>query len=195
MKKKLLSIIFIICVALFTVSCANNSDEGITTVADETEVTTQATGSDEITTYSDEQLSVIAGLSVTKDKLMEQYPTTYIQTASIVQNDGSAATDAVQLSYRGETKVLRLVYDSASGSKILSHFYNVACSKKEFDTLAIGQHLDDVQKIDHEGEYLFLYAGRNDVPKASTHYTTDGFVITITYDNNNLIEKIDTVPM
>ena len=59
----------------------------------------------------------------------------------------------------------------------------------------IGRHLSDVQTIDPEGEYLFLYTGRNDVPKVSTHYTTDGFVITITYDKNNVIEKIEKTPM
>ena len=42
MKKKLLSIIFIICVALFAVSCANNTKEGITTATDETEKATDA---------------------------------------------------------------------------------------------------------------------------------------------------------
>jgi hypothetical protein len=145
--------------------------------------------------YSDEQLTEIAELADTKDKLMTQYPTAYTRTVSIVQNNISNATPAIEVSYRGETKVLRLMFDGISGSKISSHYYNTLCSKNEFDTLAIGQSLSDVQMIDPEGEYFFLYTGRNDVPKVSTHYTTDGFVITITYDKNNVIEKMDIVPM
>ena len=145
--------------------------------------------------YSDEQLTEIAEFAATKDKLLELYPTAYTRAVSMVQSNISNATPAVEVSYRGETKVLRLMFDGSSGSKISSHYYNTLCSKNEFDTLVIGRHLSDVQTIDPEGEYLFLYTGRNDVPKVSTHYTTDGFVITITYDKNNVIEKIEKTPM
>ena len=164
--------------------------------ANEIDKTTQVTlNSSGIFVYSDEQLTEIAELADTKDKLMEQYPTAYTRTVSIVQNNISNAKPAVEVIYRGETKVLRLMFDSISGSKISSHYYNTFCSRNEFDTLEIGQSLSDVQTIDPEGEYFFLYTGRNDVPQVSTHYTTDGFVITITYDKNNVIEKMDIVPM
>lgn len=146
----------------------------------------------EIISYSDEQLSEIAELAVTKDELTEEYPTKYIQRISMVQNNIS---DVLELCYRGETKVLCLMFDSTSGNKISSHFYSALCLKQEFDTLAIGQLLSDVQMIDPKGEYLFLHTGRNDVPRVSTHYTTDGYVIRITYDVNHVIEKIDIVPM
>ena len=177
--KKLLVILTII---LILSGCHNN----------ETEVTLNST---EIFVYSDEQLTETAESVDTKDKLIEQYPTAYTRTVSMVQNDISNAIPTVEVCYRGATKVLRLMFDGISGSKISSHFYNTCCSKNEFDTLAIGQSLLDVQTIDPGGEFNFLYTGRNDVPKVSTHYTTDGFVIIITYDSNNMIKKIDIVPM
>ena len=33
------------------------------------------------------------------------------------------------------------------------------------------------------------------MPWITTHYTTDGFIINITYDQNNVIEDIDIVHM
>ena len=45
--------------------------------------------------------------------------------------------------------------------------------------------------IDPNGEYLFLYTGRNDTPKVSSHYTKDGYLITIEYDVSNVIISIN----
>ncbi len=158
--------------------------------------TTQITPEpDEIITYSDVQLSEIAELEIKKDALMELYPTTYTRAVSIAQNGASDAAPAVELRYRGETKVLQLMFDDTSGSKLYSRIYNANCLKNAFDTLEVGQLLSDVQAIDPEGEYLFLYTGRNDVPRVSTHYTTDGFVISITYNQDYVIEKIDIASM
>ena len=50
--------------------------------------------------------------------------------------------------------------------------------------------LDDIQKIDPNGEFLFLYAGRNDIPKISSHYTKDGYIVIIEYNDNNQIVNI-----
>ena len=54
--------------------------------ANEIDKTTQVTlNSSGIFVYSDEQLTEIAELADTKDKLMEQYPTAYTRTVSIVK--------------------------------------------------------------------------------------------------------------
>jgi len=145
--------------------------------------------------YSDEQLTEIAELADAKDALMKQYPTSYVWSVSIVENDISNATPGVVLYYRGETKVLEIIFDGSSGRKISSHFYSTFCSRNAFDALEIGQSLTDVQRIDPEGKFYFLYTGRNDVPRVSKHYTTDGFFIRITYDMDNVIEKIEIEPL
>ena len=60
----------------------------------------------------------------------------------------------------------------------------------DFESLNSTKTLDDVKKIDPNGEFLFLYTGRNDVPKISTHYTKDGYIILIEYEDNNQIVDI-----
>ena len=194
MRKYICLVVLII--FLLLTGC-NQTKKDVTTMDDnEIDKETQKTlNSGEIFVYSDEQLIEIAELADTKSTLMEQYPTTYIQAISIVQNDISNSKPAVEVHYRGETKVLRLMFDGSSGSKISSHFYSTFCSKNELEILAIGQSLSDVRAIDPNGEYLFLYTGRNDTPKISTHYTTDGFVVSITYDQNNGIENINIRPL
>ena len=50
--------------------------------------------------------------------------------------------------------------------------------------------LDEVMQIDPYGEYLFLYTGRNDLPRESFHYTKDGYIVCLEYDLENQICKI-----
>lgn len=185
--------IAIISVLLFLPGCNQTENDEITTKPNgETQGALQ---SGEIFVYSDEQLTEIAGSNAAKDTLLENYPTTYIRAVSIAQSDLSDAKPAVEVYYRGETKVLQLMFDAISGDRLSSLFHSTFCSKNEFEPLAIGQSLSDVQAIDPNGEYWFLYTGRNDMPWVSTHYTTDGFIIRVTYDQNNVIEEIDIVPM
>ena len=185
--------IAIISVLIFLPGCNQTENDEITTKPNgETQGALQ---SGEIFVYSDEQLTEIAGSNAAKDTLLENYPTTYIRAVSIAQSDLSDAKPAVEVYYRGETKVLQLMFDAISGDRLSSLFHSTFCSKNEFEPLAIGQSLSDVQAIDPNGEYWFLYTGRNDMPWVSTHYTTDGFIIRVTYDQNNVIEEIDIVPM
>lgn len=94
-----------------------------------------------------------------------------------------------RVAYLGVEKVAILVFDD-SGNKILGNIYNVQKLKSDFGGLEKGQSLEDVQKIDPHGEYLFLYTGRNDTPKVSSHYTKDGYLITIEYDDTGTIMSI-----
>lgn len=75
-------------------------------------------------------------------------------------------------------------------AKILGSIYNCRKIKSDFGELKKGQTLENVQKIDPQGEYLFLYTGRNDTPKISSHYTKDGYLITIQYDDSGTIIDI-----
>ncbi len=47
-------------------------------------------------------------------------------------------------------------------------------------TLAKGMSLDEVRSVDPNGDYLFLYAGRNDFNE-SFHCTKDGYFYAIEY--------------
>lgn len=134
--------------------------------------------------YTDEQLLEIAGFTGSIKEITNSYKTNYIKKTANVHF----------VVFRGESKILLLTFDS-SGNKVLESFHNMTVAKSAFDMISVGSKLSDVQMIDPEGEYLFLYTGRNDVPKVSTHYTTDGFLVSITYDVDNTVLKIESEPM
>lgn len=52
----------------------------------------------------------------------------------------------------------------------------------DFASLSSENTLQEVRKMAPFGAYLFLHAGRNDLPMVSSHYLTDGYLIQITYD-------------
>ena len=95
-----------------------------------------------------------------------------------------------RVSYLGDGNLAIFLFDS-SGNKLFGSIYSTQSLKSDFDRLVKGQSLDEVRAIDPNGEYLFLYTGRNDAPKVSSHYTKDGYLITIEYDVSNVITSIN----
>lgn len=76
------------------------------------------------------------------------------------------------------------------GEKLTGEIVSTKKCKNDFSQLSYGDELQIVRTIDPEGQYLFLETGRNDYPKVSTHYTSDGYLITIEYDELHLITNI-----
>lgn len=95
-----------------------------------------------------------------------------------------------RVSYLGDESVVIFVFDG-SGNRLLGSTYSTQLLKSDFDKLVKGQSVDEVRAIDPNGEYLFLYTGRNDTPKVSSHYTKDGYLITIEYDVSNVITSMN----
>lgn len=95
-----------------------------------------------------------------------------------------------RVSYLGDESVVIFVFDG-SGNRLLGSTYSTQLLKSDFDKLVKGQSVDKVRAIDPNGEYLFLYTGRNDTPKVSSHYTKDGYLITIEYDVSNVITSMN----
>lgn len=91
-----------------------------------------------------------------------------------------------RVSYLGDGIIAIFLFDG-SGNRVLGSTYSTQLLKSDFDGLVEGRSLDEVRAIDPNGEYLFLYTGRNDTPKVSSHYTKDGYLITIEYDVSNVI--------
>lgn len=94
-------------------------------------------------------------------------------------------------SYLGDGSIAVILFDN-SGSKVMGSIHDAIILKSDFNCLEKGQSLNDVRAVDPNGEYLFLYTGRSDTPKVSTHYTKDGWLITIEYDDSNRIINIET---
>ena len=95
-----------------------------------------------------------------------------------------------RVSYLGDGSIAMFLFDG-SGNRVLGNIYSTQLLKSDFDRLVKGRSLDEVRAIDPNGEYLFLYTGRNDTPKVSSHYTKDGYLITIEYDASNVIISIN----
>lgn len=131
--------------------------------------------------YSDSQLLTISQLEMTMGELNKQYPIECLRKIGT----------AYRVSYLGNDGVAIIYFDS-SEKKILGRVYRLHLTKADFNKLEIGQLLESVQEIDPQGEYLFLYSGSNNVPKISTHYTIDGYLITVEYDEENTISSVTT---
>jgi len=95
-----------------------------------------------------------------------------------------------RVSYLGDESVVVFLFDGF-GNKLSGRTYSTQLLKSDFDKLVKGQTLDEVREIDPDGEYLFLYSGRDDTPKVSSHYTKDGYLITIEYDDSNVITSVN----
>ena len=131
--------------------------------------------------YEDSKLSEIANFngSLSEIDIDIEYP------IECIRKNG----EYYRVSYLGSEKVAVLVFDNF-GNKISGSVYSIQKSESDFRGLDKGQSLQDVKTIDPHGEYLFLYTGRNDTPKISYHYTRDGYLISIEYDDSNTITNV-----
>ena len=145
--------------------------------------------------YTDEELYEIADCLGKKEDILLHYYTDKVKTIMLLQNpnDETGTEEGSLVVYRGKTKILMLTFDSC-GNKLSSEFHEMNVKKDAFDTIRVGSMLSEVQTVDPTGGYFFLYTGRND-PRVSAHYTTDGFLINITYDNHNVVENIEIIPL
>ena len=130
-------------------------------------------------TYDDAQLLEISQFDGSLNELNAQYP------AECVREENGL----YRVSYLGSESVAALLFDGA-GNRLLGRVYSAQLQKADFDAISAGQSLDDVLRLDPNGEYLFLFAGRNDLPRVSTHYTKDGYIISVEYDTSNTIISI-----
>ena len=99
-------------------------------------------------------------------------------------------SDTYRAAYLGDGSIAVLLFD-ASGDGLTGKIYSTRLLKSDFDNVKQGMQLEEVRAIDPDGEYLFLYTGRNDVPKVSSHYTKDGYLITIEYDESNAVVSVE----
>ena len=130
--------------------------------------------------YTENQLTNVVGFNGTINELSCQYPIECIR----------AVKNGYRIVYCGKNCFGVFFFDE-NGKKISGDIYEASQTKFKFNTISVGQSLEDVKKLDQKGNYIFLYTGRADIPRVSTHYTSDGYLITITYDDNNIISKID----
>lgn len=94
-----------------------------------------------------------------------------------------------RICYLGESSVAVLFFDS-NQSKTFGKIYCLDGARQDLERLKIGSSVSKVQEIFPNGDFPFLYSGRNDVQKESVHCTKDGTFILIEYDDYNCISSI-----
>ena len=129
-------------------------------------------------TYSNAELLNISRFNGTFEELNGKYGAECVRKTS----------DGYRVSFLGESS-FAIIYCDESGNIKMGEVYSAERHQADFMDLLIGQALNDVQGIDPNGSYLFLYTGRND-PRISTHCTIDGYIIHIKYDEKNTIVDI-----
>jgi len=130
--------------------------------------------------YDEPQLLELAKFNGSIGELNAQYPIECLR-----KDNGT-----YRAAYLGNGSIAVLLFDNY-GNRYWGNIYHTNLLKSDFEGLAKGQLLEEVRKIDPNGEFLFLYTGRNDTPKVSSHYTKDGYLITIEYDASNNIISIN----
>ena len=129
--------------------------------------------------YSPDEIQNIMNMRVTLPELNEKYPVKCLKMHN----------DAYYAYYRSDENLLILLYDREGVKKNYRLcFPDVSCDR--LTSITSGTSLTEVQSIDPKAHYTFLYAGDINFPKVSTHYTTDGYMVQITYDENLFVREI-----
>ncbi len=131
------------------------------------------------TIYDETDLDNIVNSNMSLRDLNNAYPVEHIKEENGVS----------RVVFIGNDHIAVLVYDNL-GNKLLGKKYEIRLHKSDFIKLSKGMPIEKVMDIDPHGEYLFFETGRNDIPKQSTHFTKDGYIIIIEYDNMFRIKKI-----
>ena len=131
-----------------------------------------------VKTYDNETLEQIAAYEDSYQKLNATFPggTTKI------------AGDSYRVSYLGEGSVAVLVFDSM-GTRISGHVFATTCTRADLSGIAVGDSVEQVQEVHPDG--LYMYTDSLQQFASSAHYTGDGFLVTIKYEND-LITEITT---
>ncbi|MDR1892057.1 MAG: hypothetical protein LBQ48_03495 [Oscillospiraceae bacterium] len=131
--------------------------------------------------YSEEQLNEINDLKSSLKELNSQYP---IQCLREV-------TGGYRAAYRSTNSILLTFFDG-NKQKLFSQKQTLLKKKADFESIKVGQTLDEIRDFDETGDYIFLYTGRVDTPKISSHYTVDGCLFKISYDDDLKVISIES---
>lgn len=138
--------------------------------------------------YSDSELEEIVQFEGTVAELNEQYP---VECVKKYVNDSGDLWYLV--SYLGNSSIVAINFDDNGNRWDLDEVvYHPLQSKAVFDDLVIGRDtMEDVQKIDPQGDYLLTSGGMFCL---SAHCTTDGYLLRILYewDNHEYIKYLIT---
>ena len=162
--------------AMVSVLCACNGNQQVADL----KITPEDENIMDITTevYSEASLRIICAFEGDIHMYNRKYPIECIRNSF----------DGYRVAYRGSSHIA-LIWFGADGQKEHIRLVEVRNTAADFMELKIGEALKTVRELYPEGTYLFLGTGRDDAPRVSSHYTTDGYLISIYYDSDYLIEE------
>lgn len=126
-------------------------------------------------TYSAEELEQIAAFEGDYYDYVAQYPIQCIKTLG----------ESYRVAYLGADRVA-VLYFNGKGEKLSGEVYMTAKTGADFDGIAVGDSMETVKQLDPAGYYPVISTGKDRV--RSEHYTSDGFMITIYYDQDVIVE-------
>ncbi len=132
--------------------------------------------------YSQDEIEKIRKFDGTIEELNKEYP---IKCVRKYDSD-----NCYRISYLGENNIVQVWY-LANEEKVYPILYKFSCPKKKLEELKLGTSVEEVQETDPDGDYAFLYVSSDEAPLISEHYTKDGYLITIDYDKDYKITKIN----
>lgn len=127
------------------------------------------------TTYTFEQLAEIANFEGTYYELAGKYP---IQCSKMLNG-------SYRVSYLGEDLVAVLWFDS-KGEKLGRDVHTTTCTRDELSQIQVGDSMDKVKQVHPEAYFPLITMDKDRI--RSEHYTSDGFLITIYYDQDVVVE-------
>lgn len=125
--------------------------------------------------YNAEELEEISNFEGTYYELSGKYPIQCSKTLG----------DSYRVAYLGEDRVAVLLFNS-KGEKLGGEVYMTAKGYSDFADISVGDSMDQVKNLDPTGYYPVSITGKDRI--RSEHYTSDGFLITIYYDQNVIAE-------
>ncbi|MBR2615347.1 MAG: hypothetical protein IKC69_01570 [Clostridia bacterium] len=138
---------------------------------------------------TEEELSLFAsrGDDIVRDALFDRYG----HSLSLLWSD---CEPIYHLTYYGEDRVLTVLYDPSldSSRKLSLDFFPVELAKEHFASVTVGSTLEEVRALDPKGQYLYPENAR--VSCISNHFTTEGILISIQYNQEHRIIDILVEP-
>jgi len=129
--------------------------------------------------YPDEILQSIEEGNLTLSELNELYP---VESLRIREGLSSVY---YRVAYKGDASIAYLEFDSQGNRMDGTMQRKIArplVTRSRFTQIPEDAGLDEIEQIDPDGEYLFLWESGGAGPRESTHYTTDGYLIYVEYD-------------
>ena len=128
------------------------------------------------TTYTWEQLAEIANFDGTYYEFAGKYP---IQCSKMVGG-------SYRVSYLGEKNLVAVLWFDSKGEKLSRNIYTTNRTLDEISQIQVGDSMDKVKQIDPEAYFPLPIMDKDRI--RSEHYTADGFLVTIYYEQDAVVE-------